>query len=102
MAIADFRLRPIPATHVLVRIPATEPEQSTNVSVTQTVSENDTIFIPAQVNQVAPGLMEVAGVPQGRFNLVLNTQQANATARRSQKVHLAHDAQLTATPSTSP
>ena len=101
MAIADFRLRPIPATHVLVRIPATEPEQSTNVSVTQTVAENDTIFIPAQVNQVAPGLMEVAGVPQGRFNLVLNTQQGNATARRSQKVQLENDAEVDAARSTS-
>ena len=97
MAIADFRLRPVPAAHVLVRTSSTEPEQSTNVSVTQTVADNDTIWVPAQVNQVAPGLVEVSGVPQGRFNLVLNTQQGNATVRRSQRVQLANDAELDVT-----
>src|SRR5258708_34239069 len=97
MAIADFRLRPVPAAHVLVRTPSTEPEQSTNVSVTQTVADNDTIWVPAQVNQVAPGLVEVSGVPQGRFNLVLNTQQGNATVRRSQRVQLANDAEVDVT-----
>jgi protocatechuate 3,4-dioxygenase beta subunit len=101
MAIADFRLRPVPAAHVLVRTPAVEPQQSTNVSVSQTVADNDTIWVPAQVNQVAPGLVEVSGVPQGRFNLVLNTQQGNATAHRSRKVQLENDAEVDATRSAS-
>jgi protocatechuate 3,4-dioxygenase beta subunit len=101
MAIADFRMRPVPATHVLVRTPVAEPEQSTNVSLTQTVADNDTIWIPAQVNQLAPGLVEVSGVPQGRFNLVLNTQQGNANSHRSQKVQLESDAEVDATRSTS-
>jgi protocatechuate 3,4-dioxygenase beta subunit len=101
LAIADFRLRPVPAAHVLVRTPAMEPQQSTNVSVSQTVADNDTIWVPAQVNQVAPGLVEVSGVPQGRFNLVLNTQQGNATAHRSQKVQLENDAEVDATRSAS-
>lgn len=101
MAIADFRMQPVPATHVLVRTPATEPEQSTNVSVTQTVADNDTIWVPAQVNQLAPGLVEVTGVPQGRFNLVLNTQQGNANSHRSQKVQLENDAEVDVTRSAS-
>jgi protocatechuate 3,4-dioxygenase beta subunit len=101
MAIADFRMRPVPAVHVLVRIPATEPEQSTSVTVTQTVAENDTIFIQAQVNQVAPGLMEVTGVPQGRFNLALSTQRGNGTTHRSQSVQLENDAEVDVTRSPS-
>jgi Carboxypeptidase regulatory-like domain len=101
IAIADFRLRPVPATHVLVRTAATEPDQSSSVSVTQTVAENDTIYIPAQVNQVAPGLMEVAGVPQGRFNLVLNMRRGNAMTHRSQSVQLDNDAEVDATRSAS-
>jgi protocatechuate 3,4-dioxygenase beta subunit len=100
-AIADFRMRPVPAAHVLVRTPATEPEQNTNVSLTQTVADNDTIWVPAQVNQLAPGLVEVSGVPQGRFNLVLNTQQGNANSHRSQKVQLENDAEVDVTRSTS-
>ena len=101
MAIADFRLRPVPAAHVLVRTPAAEPEQNTNVSVTQTVADNDTIWVPAQVNQVAPGLVEVSGVPQGRFNLVMNSQHGNTATRRTQSVQLENDAEVDATRSTS-
>ena len=101
MAIADFRLRPVPAAHVLVRTPAVEPEQSTNVSVTQTVADNDTIWVPAQVNQVAPGLVEVSGVPQGRYNLVMNSQHGNTATRRTQSVQLENDAEVDATRSAS-
>jgi hypothetical protein len=101
MAIADFRMRPVPATHVLVRTPATESDRSTNVSLTQTVADNDTIWVPAQVNQLAPGLVEVTGVPQGRFNLVLNAQQGNTNSHRSQKVQLENDAEVDVTRSAS-
>jgi hypothetical protein len=67
------------------------------MSLTQTVADNDTIWVPAQINQLAPGLMEISGVPQGRFNLVLNTQQGNAASHRSQKVQLENDAEVDAT-----
>jgi len=101
MAIADFRMRPIPAMHVLVRTPVTDSNQGTSVAVTQTVAENDTIYVPAQVNQLAPGLMEVVGVPQGRFNLVLNSQRGNGMAHRSQTVQIENDAELDVTRSAS-
>jgi protocatechuate 3,4-dioxygenase beta subunit len=101
MAIADFRMRPVPATHVLVRTPAADPDQGVAVSVTQTVGENDTIFVPTQVNQLAPGLVEVIGAPQGRFNLVLNTQHGNAMTHRSQSVQLENDGEVDVTRSAS-
>jgi hypothetical protein len=101
LAIADFRMRPVSATHVLVRTPSTEPEQNTSVSLTQTLADNDTIFIPAQVNPLGPGLVEVSGVPQGRFNLVLNTQQGKAASHRSRKIQLENDSEVDATRSTS-
>ncbi|PYU63354.1 MAG: hypothetical protein DMG56_09985 [Acidobacteria bacterium] len=101
LAIADFRMRPVPAMHVLVRTPATDSNQGTGVTVTQTVADNDTIFLPAEVNQLAPGLMEVTGVPQGRFNLVLNTQHGNAMTHRSQSVQIQNDAEVDVTRTTS-
>ena len=101
LAIADFRMRPVPAMHVLVRTPAADSNQGTGVMVTQTVADNDTIFLPAQVNQLAPGLMEVTGVPQGRFNLVLNTQHGNAMSHRLQSVQIQNDAEVDVTRSTS-
>jgi protocatechuate 3,4-dioxygenase beta subunit len=100
-AIADFRMRPVPAIHVLVKVPAPDSEQRAGVSLTATVGDSDTIFVSPQVNQVAPGLVEVAGVPQGRFNLVLNTQHGNAMTHRSQSVQLENDGEVDVTRSTS-
>ncbi len=103
IAIADFRMRPVPALHALVRTPAADPDQRTNVTLTQTVAENDTIFTAAQVNQLSPGLMEVTGVPQGRYNLVLQTftQHGNERTRRSQSVQLENDVEVDVTRSAS-
>ncbi len=100
-AIADFRMRPVPSMHFMVRTPAPDPEQNTGVSVTQTVTESSTIWLPAQVNQVAPGLMEVTGVPQGRFNLVLNSQRGSAATHRSQSVQPENDSEVDVTRNTS-
>jgi len=101
MAIADFRMRPVPSIHVLVRTPAPDAGGAIGVAVTQTVAENDPIFPAAQVNQISPGLMEVSGVPQGRYNLSVETQHGNSMTRRSQIVQLDNDADVDATRSTS-
>jgi protocatechuate 3,4-dioxygenase beta subunit len=94
VAIADFRMRPVPAIHALVRTSSQDSEQNPGVGVTQSVGETDSVFIPAQVNQVAPGLMEVTGVAQGRFNLVLNTQHGNGATHKWQSVQLQNDAEV--------
>jgi len=96
-AIADFRMRPVPSMHFLVRTPAPDSEQNMGVSVTQTVTESSTIWVPAQVNPVAPGLIEVTGVPQGRFNLVLNSQRGSTATRRSQSVQIENDSDVDVT-----
>jgi len=101
VSIADFRMRPVPAIHVLVKTVTPDSDQNVGVAVTQSVAENDTIFIPAQVNQVAPGLMEVTGVPPGQFTLVLNTPHGNGMAHRSQSVQLENEAEIDVARSTS-
>jgi hypothetical protein len=98
-AIADFRLRPVPALHVLVKTPVTDPNQGTNIQVTQSLAEGREIYIPASVNQVAPGLMEISGVPPGRLSLVLMTPNGNVTTRRTQSVQVSNDAEIDATQS---
>jgi hypothetical protein len=100
-AVADFHMRPVPAMHALVRTPAPDPEKSVGMWVTQTVADNSTIQVPAQVSQIAPGLMEVTGVPQGRYNLVMNSQHGNTVTRRTQSVQLENDAEVDATRSAS-
>jgi hypothetical protein len=101
LAVADFRMRPVPSVHVLVRTPAPDAGGAIGVGVTQTVAENDKNSVPAQVNQITPGLMEVSGVPQGRYNLSVETQHGNSMTRRSQSVQLENDVEVDATRSAS-
>jgi protocatechuate 3,4-dioxygenase beta subunit len=93
-ATADFRLRPIPALHVLVRTPATDPNQGIHIQVTQSLGEGREVHIPVAVNQVSPGLMEVSGVPPGQLNIALMTSNGNATTRRTQNVQVSNDAEI--------
>jgi len=99
MAIADFRLRPIPALHFLVRAPAADPNQGVNIQVTQSVAEGREIHVPVSFHQVAPGLMEVGGVPPGRLSLAVMTPNGNATVRRTQSLQVSNDAEIDATQS---
>jgi 5-hydroxyisourate hydrolase-like protein (transthyretin family) len=96
MAIADFRLRPVPALHILVRTPVTDPNQGVGIQVSQTLAQGHETQIPVAVNQVSPGLMEVSGVPPGRLNLAWITPNGagNAATRRTQSIQVSNDAEI--------
>ena len=96
MTIADFRLRPVPALHVLVRTSATDPNQGVNIQVSQSIAEGSEIGVPVAVNQVTPGLVEVSGVPPGRLSLALMTPNGNATMRRTQSLQVSNDSEIDA------
>jgi len=98
-AVADFHMQPVPALHVLVKTAVTEPDQGINLSLTQTVAENSAVGVSAQMNQIEPGLTEVTGIAQGRYNLSLFTQRGKDTTRHSQSVQLANDSEMDATQS---
>jgi Carboxypeptidase regulatory-like domain len=100
MVVADFRLRPVPSMHFLVRTSATDSDQPAGVAVTQTVAENETIVLSTQATPLSPGLLEVTGVPQGRFNLVLNTQHGNGATNKWQTIQSQNDAEVDATQNT--
>jgi Carboxypeptidase regulatory-like domain len=99
MAVADFRLRPIPALHILVRTPAIDPNQGINIQVTQSLAEGREIHLPVAVTQVRPGLVEISGVPPGRLSLALMAPNGNATTRRTQSVQVSNDAEIDTTQS---
>src|SRR6266567_2551521 len=99
--IADFRLRPVPAVHMLVKTSAEDPRNDTNVQVTQTVAENSSVPINVGIARVERGLVEVTGLPPGRLNLVINTSalQGGEWTRRAQSVQLSGDTEVDATES---
>jgi hypothetical protein len=96
---ADIRLQPVPALHVLVRTSATpapgESEaESTYASATITVAGIQ-LGVPMSSQQVAPGVMEISGLPPGRFNLRLNTNKNGEMTSRMQNVQITEDTEVT-------
>ena len=100
---ADFRLRTIPALHVLVKTPISDEAQNSFVQVTQALTENMQEHVQTNSQNVAPGLVEVSGLPPGRFKLQVTTSKGNESVVHSRTVEVAGDTQVDSTDtSTSP
>ena len=95
--IADFRMRPVPALHLLVKTSGADSGQGEQVQVMQPLAEDSSVPIPVGFTQVASGLVEVTGVPPGSIHLGVNTQHGNEWTRRSQSVQVSSDAEIDAT-----
>jgi Carboxypeptidase regulatory-like domain len=90
--IADVTMRPVPALHLLVKTAVQDASQGMNVEVMRMVGENISEPVQVTFSQIAPGVMEVAGVPPGKVSLGVNTaQKNNAWTRRSQSVQISGD-----------
>jgi len=95
--IADVRLLAVPALHLLVKTPALpDGDANTVLAAAQRVTEESTVPLGAGVMQIAPGLMEVTGVPPGRMNLDMYgiSQKGKESMRRSQIVQVSSDTEI--------
>jgi carboxypeptidase family protein len=98
---ADLRLQPVPSLHMIVRTAAAassgDPAENENVwaQVTQVVAEGIQMGVQASNQQIAPGVIEVSGLPPGRLNLRLNSNKNGATTTHTQNVQVGGDAEVT-------
>jgi hypothetical protein len=98
---ADLRLQPVPSLHMIVRTAAAassgEPAENENVwaQVMQVVADGIQMGVQASNQQIAPGVIEVSGLPPGRFNLRVNSNKNGETMSRLQDVQLAGNAEVT-------
>jgi hypothetical protein len=98
---ADLRLQPVPSLHMIVRTAAAassgEPAENENVwaQVMQVVADGIQMGVQASNQQIARGVIEVSGLPPGRFNLRVNSNMNGETMSRSQDVQLAGNAEVT-------
>jgi hypothetical protein len=96
----DLRLQPVPSLHMIVHTAAANSGDSTEnesvwAQVMQVVADGVQMGVQASNMQIAPGTVEVSGLPPGRFNLRLNSAKSGETVSRSQEVQLAGDAEVT-------
>ena len=98
---ADLRLQPVPSLHMIVRTAAAaspgDSAENENVwaQVTQVVAEGIQMGVQASNQQIAPGIVEISGLPPGRFNLRLNSNKNGATTTHTQNVQVGGDAEVT-------
>ncbi len=99
---ADLRLQPVSSLHMIVRSASAaassgEPAENENVwaQVTQVVADGIQMGVQASNQQIAPGIVEISGLPPGRFNLRVNSNKNGETMSRSQEIQLAGNAEMT-------
>jgi len=96
----DLRLQPVPSLHMIVRTPAAssgDSAENQNVwaQVMQVVADGIEMGVQASNQQIAPGMIEISGLPPGRFNLLINSNKNGETMSHSQEVQLAGDTEMT-------
>jgi len=96
----DLRLQPVPSLHMIVHTATATSEDSTQnesvwAQVMQVVADGVQMGVQASNMQIAPGTVEVSGLPPGRFNLRLNSAKNGETVSRSQEMQLAGDTEVT-------
>lgn len=71
----DIHLNPVPSLHLLFRVPKNGNNGFTLPQLEQPTFDGST-FLQSGFQIVSPGLMEITGVPAGRYNIRLNGQGA--------------------------
>jgi protocatechuate 3,4-dioxygenase beta subunit len=73
---ADFSLQPVPALHMVVHSGNSESE-GVWAQVSQTLSNGSKMQVQANTQQIAPGVLEIGGLPPGKLRLGLVTSKVD-------------------------
>ncbi len=68
----DIHLNPVPSLHILFHVPITGDHGYTVPQLEQPVFEGSTYVQAGGTHMVSPGLIELTGVPAGRYNIRVN------------------------------
>jgi hypothetical protein len=94
--VADFSLQPVPALHVLIHSPSSSENENIYAQVTQTLTNGSQMQVQAGSQPIAPGLVEVTGLPPGKLRLGLVVTKNGESSTRWHNVDLAGDMEISA------
>jgi len=94
--VADFFLQALPALHMLIHSSTSSENENVYVQVTQTLSNGSQMQVQANSQQIAPGLVEVGGLPPGKLRLGLVVSKEGESSTRWHNVELAGDMDVSA------
>ncbi len=89
----DIHLNPVPSLHLLFRVPAATNHGYTIPQLEQPAFDGSTFFQADSTSVVAPGLVEIAGVPAGRYNILIREPGQPGVAVRLNGIDVAKDHQ---------
>jgi hypothetical protein len=67
----DFHLNPVPALHLIFRVPGDAKSGYMYPQLKQPAFDGDTFVQAGAVRTVSPGVLEISGIPTGRYNVRL-------------------------------
>ena len=88
----DLHLNPVPALRLLFQVPRDLRRGFSVPQLQRNTFDGISYVQTGAVRQVSPGLMEIAGVPAGRYDIQLN-QTAGSPAMRMSDVEVTRDGQ---------
>src|SRR6266849_53060 len=93
---ADITLHPVPALHMTIRAASAGESEGMWAQVSQPLIAGVQNQVPVNSQQIAPGVLEISGLPPGRLNVRLGTSKDGNMAYRWQNVQLAGDMDISA------
>ncbi len=93
---ADITLHPVPALHMTIRAASAGESEGMWAQVSQPLIAGAQNQVPVNSQQIAPGVLEISGLPPGRLSVRLGTSKDGNMAYRSQNVQLAGDMDINA------
>ena len=91
----DVRMSPVPALHLVFRMPTERPEQGNTFRMPmlqKQVFDSVEPVAMGQMSPVRPGMFEVTGVPAGRYDVRMMSNDP-AEAQQFSELDLVHDGQ---------
>jgi hypothetical protein len=68
----DIHLNPVPALRLIFRVPANGNNGYVFPQIQQPAFDGDTSVQPGSSRMISPGVLEMSGIPAGRYNLLFN------------------------------
>src|SRR6202035_5259649 len=94
--VADFLLQPVAALRVLIHSSTSAEAGSVGRQVSQTLSNGTKMPVQNTTQEIAPGLLEISGLPPGKLRLGLVSSKDGESNTRWNNIEMAGDMNISA------
>jgi hypothetical protein len=94
--VADLSLQPVAALHVLIHSATSSESENVWAQVSRTLGNGSKMQVQATTQQIAPGLLEISGLPPGRLRVGLVSSKDGESNTHWNNIELAGDMDINA------